>query len=246
MPLVKRRARVGHPTGACRHRRRRARLRRKGQPHSEGDLSRARGCGCSPSGATEVSRPPMAPPGREAQLEPGGHTRRNLPMDVGGRPPAIYLKAVESSSTDVMPKIRKDLGICVSSAAMKLRDNEQVVAGHLRVRDMKNHAMPLPPLLSQWPCSSCASPPLDPPAHRHRTSIRREGTAMKAFAIIARDTQPAVQDLPTPEPSRAARSSSRSRPPRSTASTSPSLPATSGHDPRASGLLRAAGRPPTS
>ena len=83
------------------------------------------------TGAAEVGRPPMAPPGRAAQLEPGGmvfaggpdeiadrilhlhaqlgHTRQILQMDVGGMPHATYLKAIELLGTEVLPQIRKEL-----------------------------------------------------------------------------------------------------------------------------------------
>ncbi len=84
------------------------------------------------TGAAEIGRPPMAPPGREAQLEPGGmvfaggpseiadrilhlhsllgHTRQILQMDVGGMPHATFLKAIELLGTEVLPQIRKELG----------------------------------------------------------------------------------------------------------------------------------------
>jgi alkanesulfonate monooxygenase SsuD/methylene tetrahydromethanopterin reductase-like flavin-dependent oxidoreductase (luciferase family) len=84
------------------------------------------------TGGAEVGRPPMAPPGREAQLEPGGmvfagspdevadrilhlhsllgHTRQILQMDVGGMPHATYLKAIELLGTEVLPQLRKELG----------------------------------------------------------------------------------------------------------------------------------------
>ncbi len=84
------------------------------------------------TGAAEVGRPPMAPPGREAQLQPGGmvfagspdevadrilhlhsllgHTRQILQMDVGGMPHTTYLKAIELLGTDVLPQLRKELG----------------------------------------------------------------------------------------------------------------------------------------
>jgi alkanesulfonate monooxygenase SsuD/methylene tetrahydromethanopterin reductase-like flavin-dependent oxidoreductase (luciferase family) len=83
------------------------------------------------TGAAEVGRPPMAPAGREAQLEPGGmvfagspdevadrilhlhsllgHTRQILQMDVGGMPHASYLKAIELLGTEVLPQVRKEL-----------------------------------------------------------------------------------------------------------------------------------------
>ena len=85
------------------------------------------------TGAAEVGRPPMAPPGREAQLEPGGmvfaggpnevadrilhlhsllgHTRQILQMDVGGMPHASYLNAIELLGTEVLPQIRKELAL---------------------------------------------------------------------------------------------------------------------------------------
>jgi alkanesulfonate monooxygenase SsuD/methylene tetrahydromethanopterin reductase-like flavin-dependent oxidoreductase (luciferase family) len=84
------------------------------------------------TGAAEIGRPPMAAPGREAQLEPGGmvfvggpdqvadrilhlhsllgHTRQILQMDVGGMPHATYLEAIELLGTEVLPQIRKELG----------------------------------------------------------------------------------------------------------------------------------------
>jgi hypothetical protein len=84
------------------------------------------------TGTAEVGRPPMAPSGREQQLEPGGmvfagsgnevtdrilhlhsllgHTRQILQMDVGGMPHATYLKAFELLGTDVLPQLRKELG----------------------------------------------------------------------------------------------------------------------------------------
>jgi len=84
------------------------------------------------TGAAEIGRPPMAPPGRGSQLEPGGmvfagspdevadrilhlhgllgHTRQILQMDVGGMPHATYLNAIELLGTDVLPQLRKELG----------------------------------------------------------------------------------------------------------------------------------------
>lgn len=84
------------------------------------------------TGAAEIGRPPMAPSGREKQLEPGGmvfagspdevadrilhlhgllgHTRQILQMDVGGMPHTTYLKAIELLGTEVLPQIRKELG----------------------------------------------------------------------------------------------------------------------------------------
>jgi alkanesulfonate monooxygenase SsuD/methylene tetrahydromethanopterin reductase-like flavin-dependent oxidoreductase (luciferase family) len=84
------------------------------------------------TGAAEIGRPPMAPPGREAQLEPGGmvfaggpnevadrilhlhsllgHTRQILQMDVGGMSHATYLKAIELLGTEILPQICKELG----------------------------------------------------------------------------------------------------------------------------------------
>src|SRR3954469_7393771 len=83
------------------------------------------------TGATEIGRPPMAPPGRESQLEPGGmvfaggpdevadrilhlhsllgHTRQILQMDVGGMPHSAYLTAIELLGTEVLPQVRKEL-----------------------------------------------------------------------------------------------------------------------------------------
>jgi alkanesulfonate monooxygenase SsuD/methylene tetrahydromethanopterin reductase-like flavin-dependent oxidoreductase (luciferase family) len=84
------------------------------------------------TGAAEIGRPPMAPPGRAAQLEPGGmvfaggpdevadrilhlhaqlgHTPQILQMDVGGMPHATFLKGIELLGTEVLPQIRKELG----------------------------------------------------------------------------------------------------------------------------------------
>jgi alkanesulfonate monooxygenase SsuD/methylene tetrahydromethanopterin reductase-like flavin-dependent oxidoreductase (luciferase family) len=84
------------------------------------------------TGSAEVGRPPMAPAGREQQLEPGGmvfagsaneltdrilhlhsllgHTRQILQMDVGGMPHATYLKAIELLGTNVLPQVRQALG----------------------------------------------------------------------------------------------------------------------------------------
>jgi alkanesulfonate monooxygenase SsuD/methylene tetrahydromethanopterin reductase-like flavin-dependent oxidoreductase (luciferase family) len=84
------------------------------------------------TGAAEIGRPPMAPPGRAAQLEPGGmvfaggpdevadrilqlhaqlgHTRQILQMDVGGIPHAAFLRSIELLGTEVLPRIRKELG----------------------------------------------------------------------------------------------------------------------------------------
>src|SRR5215212_11681380 len=83
------------------------------------------------TGAAEIGRPPMAPSGRESQLEPGGmvfaggadevadrilhlhsllgHTRQILQMDVGGMPHATYLRAIELLGTQVLPQVRKEL-----------------------------------------------------------------------------------------------------------------------------------------
>src|SRR3954453_15032603 len=83
------------------------------------------------TGAAEIGRPPMAPPGRESQLEPGGmvfpggpdqgadrilhlhsllgHTRQILQMDVGGMPHAAYLRAIELLGAEVLPQVRKQL-----------------------------------------------------------------------------------------------------------------------------------------
>ncbi|MDO8106393.1 LLM class flavin-dependent oxidoreductase [Isoptericola sp. b441] len=84
------------------------------------------------TGAAEVGRPPMSPPGRDRQMEPGGmvfagsadevadrilhlhgllgHTRQILQMDVGGMPHATYLKAIELLGTQVLPQVRAELG----------------------------------------------------------------------------------------------------------------------------------------
>ena len=83
------------------------------------------------TGAAEIGRPPIAPPGRESQLEPGGmvfaggpdevadrilhlhsllgHTRQILQMDVGGMPHATYLRAIELLGTEVFPRVRAEL-----------------------------------------------------------------------------------------------------------------------------------------
>ena len=83
------------------------------------------------TGAAEIGRPPMAPPGRERDLEPGGmvfaggpdevadrilhlhqllgHRRQILQMDVGGMPQATFLRAIELLGTEVLPQIRKQL-----------------------------------------------------------------------------------------------------------------------------------------
>ena len=84
------------------------------------------------TGAAEIGRPGMAPPGRAADLEPGGmvfaggpnevtdrilrlhqmlgHDRQILQMDVVGMPHATYLKAIELLGTEVAPQVRKELG----------------------------------------------------------------------------------------------------------------------------------------
>ena len=83
------------------------------------------------TGAAEIGRPPMAPPGRAQDLEPGGmvfaggpdeitdrilhlhellgHRRQILQMDVGGMPQATFLRAIELLGTEVLPQIRKQL-----------------------------------------------------------------------------------------------------------------------------------------
>lgn len=83
------------------------------------------------TGAAEIGRPPMAPPDRASQYEPGGmvftggpnevaerildlharlgHTRQILQMDVGGMPQATYLRAIELLGTEVAPQVRKQL-----------------------------------------------------------------------------------------------------------------------------------------
>jgi alkanesulfonate monooxygenase SsuD/methylene tetrahydromethanopterin reductase-like flavin-dependent oxidoreductase (luciferase family) len=83
------------------------------------------------TGAAEIGRPAAAPPGRAADLEPGGmvfaggpneiadrilhlhqllgHTRQILQMDVGGMPQATFLKSIELLGTEVLPQIRKQL-----------------------------------------------------------------------------------------------------------------------------------------
>ena len=83
------------------------------------------------TGAAEIGRPGMAPPGRARDLEPGGmvfagspdevadrilrlhellgHRRQILQMDVGGMPQATFLRAIELLGTEVLPQIRKQL-----------------------------------------------------------------------------------------------------------------------------------------
>jgi alkanesulfonate monooxygenase SsuD/methylene tetrahydromethanopterin reductase-like flavin-dependent oxidoreductase (luciferase family) len=83
------------------------------------------------TGAAEIGRPGQAPPGRAADLEPGGmvfaggpsevadrilhlhellgHDRQILQMDVGGMPHLAFLKAIELLGTQVLPQIRKEL-----------------------------------------------------------------------------------------------------------------------------------------
>ena len=83
------------------------------------------------TGAAEVGRPALAPPGRAANYEPGGmvfaggpnevadrilhlhqllgHTRQILQMDVGSMPHATFLKGIELLGTEVLPQIRKEL-----------------------------------------------------------------------------------------------------------------------------------------
>src|SRR3954449_3449290 len=83
------------------------------------------------TGAAEIGRPPMAPPGRETQLEPGGmvfagspdevadrilhlhqllgHDRQILQMDVGGMPHTTFLNSIELLGSEVLPQVRKEL-----------------------------------------------------------------------------------------------------------------------------------------
>lgn len=83
------------------------------------------------TGAAEIGRPGMAPPGRETAMEPGGmvfaggptevadrildlharlgHNRQILQMDVGGLPHATFLEAIELLGTEVLPQIRQEL-----------------------------------------------------------------------------------------------------------------------------------------
>ena len=83
------------------------------------------------TGAAEIGRPAMAPPGRAADLEPGGmvfvggpnevaerilhlhellgHSRQILQMDVGGMSHATFLKSIELLGTKVLAQIRKEL-----------------------------------------------------------------------------------------------------------------------------------------
>jgi alkanesulfonate monooxygenase SsuD/methylene tetrahydromethanopterin reductase-like flavin-dependent oxidoreductase (luciferase family) len=83
------------------------------------------------TGSAEIGRPGMSPPGRGADLEPGGmvfagapdeiadrilhlhellgHSRQILQMDVGGMPHAMFLKSIELLGTKVLPQVRKAL-----------------------------------------------------------------------------------------------------------------------------------------
>jgi alkanesulfonate monooxygenase SsuD/methylene tetrahydromethanopterin reductase-like flavin-dependent oxidoreductase (luciferase family) len=83
------------------------------------------------TGSAEIGRPMRAPPGRAADLEPGGmvfagghnevaerilhlhellgHSRQILQMDVGGIPHATFLKSIELLGTKVLPLISKAL-----------------------------------------------------------------------------------------------------------------------------------------
>ncbi|MBB1016755.1 LLM class flavin-dependent oxidoreductase [Dietzia sp. DQ11-71] len=84
------------------------------------------------TGAAEAGRPPMTPPGRERDASAGGmvfaggpeqiadrilhlhsllgHDRQILQMDVGGLPHAEYLRAIELLGTEVLPRVRAELG----------------------------------------------------------------------------------------------------------------------------------------
>jgi NADPH:quinone reductase-like Zn-dependent oxidoreductase len=73
------------------------------------------------------------------------------------------------------------------------------LAGHLRVGDTKNLAMPLP----TWPRSASSrssSSPSDTPGRPTITPPIPQEKLMKAFGISARDTQPTLLDVPQPEP----------------------------------------------
>jgi alkanesulfonate monooxygenase SsuD/methylene tetrahydromethanopterin reductase-like flavin-dependent oxidoreductase (luciferase family) len=84
------------------------------------------------AGAAEIGRPGPPPTGRGDNYEPGGmvfaggpdeiadrilhlhsllgHSRQILQMDVGGMPQASYLKSIELLGTEVLPRIREELG----------------------------------------------------------------------------------------------------------------------------------------
>jgi alkanesulfonate monooxygenase SsuD/methylene tetrahydromethanopterin reductase-like flavin-dependent oxidoreductase (luciferase family) len=84
------------------------------------------------TGAAEIGRAGLPPTGRARNYEPGGmvfaggpneiadrilhlhdllgHSRQILQMDVGGMPHATFLQAVELLGTEVLPRIREELG----------------------------------------------------------------------------------------------------------------------------------------
>jgi alkanesulfonate monooxygenase SsuD/methylene tetrahydromethanopterin reductase-like flavin-dependent oxidoreductase (luciferase family) len=84
-------------------------------------------------GMADIGRPGPPPPNRGANYQRGGmvfvgspneiadrilhlhellgHTRQILQMDVGGMPHTTFLKAVELLGTEVLPQIRKELGV---------------------------------------------------------------------------------------------------------------------------------------
>lgn len=83
-------------------------------------------------GAAEAGRPAMSPPGRERDASAGGmvfaggpeqiadrilhlhslmgHDRQIIQMDVGGLPHADFLRAIELLGTEVLPRLRAELG----------------------------------------------------------------------------------------------------------------------------------------
>lgn len=83
------------------------------------------------TGAGELGRPAMAPPGREAAMGPDGmvfaggpnqvadrilalhqllgHDRQILQMDVGGMPHTEFLKSIELLGTEVLPQVEQEL-----------------------------------------------------------------------------------------------------------------------------------------
>ena len=84
------------------------------------------------TGAAEVGRAALPPTGRGNNYEPGGivfaggpdeiadrilylhqllgHSRQILQMDVGGLPHTTFLKVIELLGTEVLPRVRKELG----------------------------------------------------------------------------------------------------------------------------------------
>ncbi len=47
-----------------------------------------------------------------------GHTRQILQMDVGGMPQALFLKSIELLGTEVLPQIRKELGLAAPASTV--------------------------------------------------------------------------------------------------------------------------------